>query len=67
MLIDIKFNMVDDDYNFIYGLVDELRKNISRNIVQKAQKENEVSFSARCNIGAVIRLFKVYINKTILA
>lgn len=58
---------MNDDYNFIYGLVYKLRKNVLRKIAQKAQKENEIPFTARCNLGSVIRLFKVRINNKVLA
>lgn len=51
--------MNDDDYDFIYGLVDKLWKDVSLSIDQKAQSENEISLSTRCNLGAVYRLFKV--------
>lgn len=59
--------MDDDDYNFIYGLVDELRKNVLRKITQTAQTENEIRITARCNLGAVIRLLKVHINNKVVA
>lgn len=58
--------MDDDDYNFIYGLVDKLRKNVLRKIAQKARTENEIPFIARCNIGAIIRLLKVHMNNKVV-
>lgn len=59
--------MDDNDYNFIYEVVDELWKNVSKTISQKASDENEINFITRCNIDAVFRLIKVqylvaYIN-----
>lgn len=59
--------MDDDDYNFIYGLIEKVRKNVLRKIAQKAQTENEIPITARCNLGAVIRLFKVNTNNKAVA
>jgi len=51
--------MDDCDYDFIYGVVDELWKTVSRTISQNASDVNEISFVTRCNLKAVFRLLKV--------
>lgn len=51
--------MDDNDYNFIYEVVDELWKNVSKTISQKTLDENEINFITRCNFDAVLQLIKV--------
>lgn len=52
--------MNDDDYNLIYGVVDEVLKNVLKPITEKALDREEINFIGTCNIGAVFRLLKVH-------
>lgn len=51
--------MNDDDFNLIYGIVDELWKNVLKVTSQK--NGHGTDFIAHCNMAAVFRLFKVYL------
>ncbi|XP_022160036.1 uncharacterized protein LOC111026262 [Myzus persicae] len=53
------FNFNDDDYNFIYGVVDELWANVLKVVSQRTLDEKEIQFISRCNINAIFRLFKL--------
>ncbi|KAE9541023.1 hypothetical protein AGLY_004268 [Aphis glycines] len=54
-----KLNFNDDEYNFIYGIVDELSKNVLKVVSQRSLDEKEIQFISRCNINAIFRLFKL--------
>jgi len=54
-----RFNFNDDDYNFIYGVVDELWKNVLKVVSQRTLDERKIHLISRCNINAIFRLFKV--------
>lgn len=56
-----RLNFNDDDYNFIYGIVDELSKNVLKAVSQRSLDEKEIQFISRFNINAMFRLFKVKI------
>jgi len=51
--------MSDDDFNFIYGIVDELWINVSKIITKKALDGNMVNNLTHCNLKAVHRLLEV--------
>ncbi|XP_015379124.1 PREDICTED: uncharacterized protein LOC107173204, partial [Diuraphis noxia] len=53
------FNLNDDDYNFIYGLVDDLWKNVLKFVSQRTLDEKEIQFISRRNINAIFKLFKL--------
>ncbi|XP_050057893.1 uncharacterized protein LOC126550427 [Aphis gossypii] len=54
-----RLNFNDDEYNFIYGIVDELSKNVLKVVSQRSLDEKEIQFISRCNINAIFRLFKL--------
>jgi hypothetical protein len=54
-----RFNFNDDVYNFIYGVVDELWKNVLKVVSQRTLDERKIHLISRCNINAIFRLIKV--------
>ncbi|XP_008182224.1 uncharacterized protein LOC103309175 [Acyrthosiphon pisum] len=54
-----RLNFNDDDYNFIYGVVDDIWKNVLKVVSQRILDEKEIHFISRCNVNAMFRIFKL--------
>lgn len=54
-----RINMDENDYSLIYGVVDELWKNVLKTITQRASDKNRMHFMTRNYLDAVYQLFKV--------
>ncbi|XP_025419545.1 uncharacterized protein LOC112689884 [Sipha flava] len=51
--------MDNNDYNLIYGIVDDLLKQVSKTIYKKYSDEIAISSISSCNLDATFRLLKI--------
>lgn len=54
--------MDNNDYDLIYGIVDELLKQVSKTVYKKYLDEKAINSVSICNLNATFRLLKVNLS-----